>query len=80
MSSFVWILVLVGLLTLLGSSALLFVTLKYYWGERGTPPVTGEGRRIQKQQELAMRARQIERSERTPVKPRRTEFWDNRKS
>jgi hypothetical protein len=52
MSSFAWMIVLVLLLTALGTLALLLTTLKYYWGERGKPPLTGEARRLQKQEEL----------------------------
>jgi len=79
MRSWVWVLVLVGLLTLLGSVALLFITLKYYWGARGTPPLTGDERRTQKEEELALRAKQIEDSERKPVIQRSPDFLDNRK-
>lgn len=80
MSSFAWLLLLVFLLTLLGSAALLLVTVKYYWGERGTPPATGERRRAQKDLELRLRAKQIEYAEQNPVKPRRPDFFDNRKA
>ncbi len=79
MSSFAWIIILVGLLTLLGSLTLLFLTLKYYWGERGTPPLTGEERRRQKEEELKLRAKQIELAERSPIVLRKPEFWDNTK-
>ena len=71
---------LVVLLTLLGSGALLFVTLKYYWGERGAPPATGEERKRQKEEELKLRAAQIEYARTHPVKPRKPDFWDNRKA
>ena len=79
MSSLAWIIVVVLVLTLLGSSALLFVTVKYYWGIRGEPPATGEERRKQKEAELAMRVRQFALSEQRPVKPRNPSFWNNRK-
>ncbi len=79
MSSFVWIFVLVLTLTVLGSSALLFVTIKYYWGDRGKPPLTGEERRKQFERELKMRAKQFEYSSRHPPKPRSTSFFDNTK-
>ena len=79
MSSFAWILILVGLLTLLGTAALALVTLKYYWGARGTPPPTGENRRRQKEEELKLRARQIELAEKNPIVTRKPEFWDNTK-
>ncbi len=79
MSSFVWVIVVVLLLTLIGSGALLFVTLKYYWGERGKPPATGEERRRLHQEELKLRARQIEHARQNPPRPRNPNFWDNKK-
>lgn len=72
--------IIVLLLTALGTLALLLTTLKYYWGERGNPPLTGEARRLQKQEELRNRAAQIEHSKKNPWKPRSDNFWDNRKS
>lgn len=79
MSNLAWIFILVLLLTLLGSLTLLLVTVRYYWGERGTPPATGELRRLEKEAELELRAKQIERAKQTPVRPRNPDFWDNRK-
>jgi hypothetical protein len=79
MSSFALVLVLVLLLTLLGSLSLLFVTVKYYWGERGTPPVRGEERRRQKQAELKLRAAQIEYLKAHPREERSPSFLDNSK-
>jgi hypothetical protein len=79
MSSFSWIIILVLLLTLVGSLALLFVTLKYYWGDRGTPPLTGAERRQQKEEELRKRERQIEYARLHPREPRSLDFFDNRK-
>jgi len=73
------IFLLVLLLTVLGSAVLLFITLKYYWGERGTPPATGEARRKQKEEELRLRQRQIEYVESHPRETRRPDFLDNRK-
>ncbi|MBK8466320.1 MAG: hypothetical protein IPL32_10860 [Chloracidobacterium sp.] len=73
------ILGLVLLLTLLGSATLGIVTFKYYWGARGKPPLTGEERRMEKEAELAMRAKQIEYAKKNPVKPRNPDFWNNRK-
>lgn len=71
--------ILVLLLTLLGSLTLLFITVKYYWGERGKPPLTGAQRRKQREDELRLRARQIEHARKNPVRPRKPEFWDNSK-
>lgn len=79
MSSFAWIFVLVLTLTVLGSSALLFVTIKYYWGDRGKPPLTGEERRAQYERELKLRAKQFEHSRKHPPKPRSMSFFDNTK-
>jgi hypothetical protein len=79
MSSFAWIIILTLILTALGTLVLLLITLKYYWGVRGTPPLTGEARRQQKQEELRLRAGQIEQSRNTPWKTRSSNFWDNRK-
>jgi hypothetical protein len=80
MSSLAWVLILVLTLTVVGSLALLLVTLKYYWGERGRPPASREERRILRQRELELRAQQIEYAKRNPVKPRKPDFWDNRKN
>ena len=74
-----WLLILVGALTFLGSVTLLFITVKYYWGDRGRPPLTGEERRLQKELELQLRRRQIEKANKTPVTPRSPSFLDNRK-
>ena len=79
MSSMTWLLILVGALTFLGSATLLFITVKYYWGDRGRPPLTGEERRRQKEVELQLRSSQIERAKKTPVAPRSPSFLDNRK-
>jgi hypothetical protein len=79
MSSFAWIITLVGVLTLIGSGVLVFITVKYYWGDRGTRPPTGEARRLQREEELRLRARQIEYSEKHPREARPAGFWDNRK-
>jgi hypothetical protein len=80
MSNFAWIVTLTLILTALGTLVLLFITVKYYWGERGTPPATGEQRRKQKEEELKLRAKQIEHSKKTRWEPRSPDFLDNRKS
>lgn len=71
--------VIVLALTALGTLALGIFTLKYYWGERGKPPATGEERRRLKEEELRLRAKQIEYSKKHPRKPRNPSFWDNKK-
>ena len=80
MSSFAWIIILVLLLTALGTTVLVLVTVKYYWGERGAPPMTGEERRKQYEEELRLRAKQIEHAEQHPNVTRKPDFWDNTKS
>jgi hypothetical protein len=79
MSSMAWLIVLVLLLTVVGSLTLVFITVKYYWGERGTAPLTGDARRQQRDRELRERARQIELSAQRPREERSPSFWDNTK-
>ncbi len=79
MSSFGWIITIVLILTLVGSAALAFVTVKYYWGARGKPPLTGAEKRRQKEEELKLRAKQIEYAQKHPNAPRNPDFWDNSK-
>lgn len=80
MSNFALMILLVLILTALGTAVLAFITVKYYWGERGAPPLTGEARRQKRAEELAQRARQIELSKKNPRKTRSSSFLDNRKS
>lgn len=79
MSNFAWIIVLVLILTLLGSFTLIFITVKFYWGERGKPPLTGASRRLQKEEELRLRAKQIKLSKKHPREPRNPNFWKTEK-
>jgi hypothetical protein len=79
MSSFAWMLVIVLTLTLLGTGTLVFITVKYYWADRGAPPPVGEERRRLKQEELRLRAEQIERAKKNPLATRKPDFWDNGK-
>ena len=79
MSPLVWMIVLVLLLTILGSGALLFITLKYYWGDRGKPLPDREIRRLKREEELRMREKQIEYAKNHPHTPRPESFWDNTK-
>ncbi|MBK7708484.1 MAG: hypothetical protein IPJ30_22680 [Acidobacteria bacterium] len=79
MSNFAWIIALVLTLTALGSGTLLFITLKYYWGERGTPPPTGEERKRLHEEELQLRAKQIEHSRKNKWETRSENFFDNTK-
>lgn len=71
---------LVFVLTLVGAGTLAFITVKYYWGERGRPPLTGAEKRRQREEELRMRAKQIERARQNPIVPRKPDFFDNSKA
>jgi hypothetical protein len=79
MSNSVWVIILALILTLLGTLTLILITVKFYWGERGTPPLTGEARRQQKEEELRRRVKQIEYSKQNPIATRKSSFWDNSK-
>ena len=79
MSSIAWIIVVSLILAVVGSLTLIFITVKYYWGERGTPPLTGAARRRQKEEELRIRAKQIENVAKNPRVTRKSSFWDNSK-
>jgi hypothetical protein len=56
------------------------ITVKYYWGERGAPPMTGGERKRQKREELELRAQQIELLRQQPRELRSDSFWDNTQS
>lgn len=79
MSGLIGILLVVGILTLLGTGTLLLITIKYYWGERGTPPLKREQRREARAEELRLRAKQIEYSKAHPIATRSSSFFDNSK-
>lgn len=79
MSGLIGILFIVGILTVLGSLTLFLITVKYYWGARGTPPLKGEQRRRAREEELRLRAKQIENSKRNRIATRKGSFWDNGK-
>ena len=66
--------IVVLMLTGLGTATLVFITVKYYWGERGTPPPTGAERRRQRGEELTLRAKQIEHPKQNPISNRRPEL------
>lgn len=46
MSNWAWLIILVLALTVLGLTAIGLITKHFYWGSRGTPPLTSEQRRI----------------------------------
>ncbi len=79
MNGIIGITIIVGLLTIIGSLALGIFAYRYYWGERGAPPLTGEERRRQKEIELRERAGQIEYAKKHPFRPRSPDFWNNQK-
>jgi hypothetical protein len=79
MSSLAIAVLLVVALTLLGSGTLLWVTVKYYWADRGRPPATGEERKRQYEEELKRRKAQFEYARTHPIKTRSSSFWDNSK-
>lgn len=56
MSNYVWMALIVLALTLVGILTLGSITIRYYWGDRGTPPPSVEERRRLRREEL--RARQ----------------------
>lgn len=58
MSNYVWMILIVLCLTFVGILIQGFLVLRYYWGERGTPPPTGEARRRLREEELEMRRQQ----------------------
>ena len=79
MSSFSWMIVITLILTAVGTLVLLLVTLKFYWGERGTPPLTGEEKKKAREDELQRRAKQIEHSQTHRWETRSADFFDNQK-
>ncbi len=79
MSNFAWVITIVLILTLLGSSTLIFITVKYYWGARGRPPLQGAEKRRQREEELKLRGKQIEYAKQNPILTRKPDFWDNSK-
>lgn len=79
MSGLIGVFVVVGILTALGVATLFLITVKFYWGERGTPPLKGEQRRRAREEELRLRAKQIEHSQNHPIVTRKPSFWDNSK-
>ena len=74
------IIIVFVLATILGLIFLIVPILAYYWGERGKPPPTGEEKKRLREEELQLRAEQIERSKNTKITPRNKSFWDNRKT
>ncbi|HEY0426594.1 MAG TPA: hypothetical protein VGC76_02190 [Pyrinomonadaceae bacterium] len=51
MSNWAWLILLVIALTVLGLAALGLITKHFYWGSRGTPPLSSEQRRLQREEQ-----------------------------
>ena len=51
MSHWTWLIILVIALTILGLTALGLVTKHFYWGSRGTPPLSKDQRRILREEQ-----------------------------
>ncbi|HEY0657080.1 MAG TPA: hypothetical protein VGD05_01325 [Pyrinomonadaceae bacterium] len=52
MSNYIWMIIIVLGLTLAGILILGFMVMRYYWGERGTPPPSAaERRRLREERE-----------------------------
>ncbi|MEK7724543.1 MAG: hypothetical protein AAB336_09365 [Acidobacteriota bacterium] len=62
-----------------GLTLFIVPVIAYYWGPNGKPSETKEERKQAREEELRLRAEQIERSKNNPVPTRKPSFWDNRK-
>lgn len=74
-----WIILIFLAALIFGLIFLIVPIIAYYWGPNGKPPESPEERRRLRQQELQLRAEQIERSKNNPIVTRNPSFWDNRK-
>ncbi|HEX2640901.1 MAG TPA: hypothetical protein VHL50_10035 [Pyrinomonadaceae bacterium] len=79
MSPLVTFVLLLTLLFVLTVGAYLWMVKKYYWWGRGTPPPTGEEKRRLREEELRMRAQQMEWAKQHPRETRKESFLDNTK-
>ncbi|MDQ3321658.1 MAG: hypothetical protein M3525_04255 [Acidobacteriota bacterium] len=60
MRNYIWMILIVAALTLVGILTLGSMVVRYYWGERGTPPPsTEERRRLRELEEHARRHQKI---------------------
>ena len=62
-----------------GLTLFIVPVIAYYWGPNGKPSETKEERKQAREEELRLRAEQIERRKNNPVPTRKPSFWDNRK-
>lgn len=69
------------LFVLMGLVFVVYVSVvrAFYWWGRGTPPPAGEEKRKLKEEELRLRAKQIEYAKKNPRATRKSSFWDNSK-
>lgn len=68
MHNYLLMFLIVLALTALGVSTLLFITVKYYWGERGTPPLSAAERKLLREEKMRAgveRERRIEEQRKT---------------
>lgn len=80
MSFWVEIFLISLIATFFGLVLLVVPIIGFYWGPRGKPPATKEERKKMREEELKMRAEQIERSKNTKIVTRKPSFWDNSKN
>jgi hypothetical protein len=79
MSSIAWIILIFVIALIFGLTLLIVPILAYYWGPNGRLPTSQEERKRLREEELKIRAEQIEKSKNNPVMTRKPSFWDNRK-
>ena len=80
MTTLFWIIVIILMTAVMGFAILILPIYAFYWGERGKPlPTDKEERKRLREEELQLRAKQIEYSKNNPIATRKGSFWDNRK-
>ena len=79
MSSLAVFIILVVALGIVMIGSYVLVVRKYYWWGRGAPPPTGEEKRRLREEELRMRAQQMEWAKQHPRETRKESFLDNTK-
>lgn len=78
MSPLTTIILIFVIALVLGLLILVVPILIYYWGPHGKLPDAEERKQL-REEELRLRAEQIENSKNNPVATRKPSFWDNRK-
>jgi hypothetical protein len=79
MTSLATLILVILLIILLGVLILFVPILGFYWGPTGKPLAGQAERKRLREEELRLRAEQIERSKKNPTVTRNPSFWDNRK-